>query len=175
VTQTPSRSELLANAAKMLVSPVPTSCRHHKILTLHHSNFLIRLSPHTNSALRNGGGHDFCQPPSTVLSCDTYSTGPLPPNRTMMPKTQPPHSPNSPSWPTVPALPTNSTDHNPDHHHPETPNPCFKQLYRSNHSYHTVKRNQETSSLTVLEYSSTGAPLLHKRELASFILPNNKP
>ena len=33
-----------------------------KFLTHHHSNGLIRLSPHTNSSRRNRGGHDCCQP-----------------------------------------------------------------------------------------------------------------
>ena len=66
VTQTPSRSELLTNAARALVSPVPKFCRSRKIFTSYHSSFLIRPSPHTNAILRNGGGPDFCLPPSTL-------------------------------------------------------------------------------------------------------------
>ena len=52
----------------MLVSPVPTFGCHQKILTVYHSTFLIRLSPHTNSAPRNGGVPDFWRPPSTGRS-----------------------------------------------------------------------------------------------------------
>jgi len=67
-TNTHSPPIVLANAAKVLVSPVPTFCCHQKILTVYHSTFLIRLSPHTNSAPRNGGVSDFWRPPSTGRS-----------------------------------------------------------------------------------------------------------
>lgn len=46
ITPTLSRSESLVNVTKMLVSPVLTFCRNQTLVTIHHSNSLIWLSPH---------------------------------------------------------------------------------------------------------------------------------
>lgn len=67
-----------------------------------------------------------------------------------LPKTQLSHS-KPLSWLTSAVVRANTTDHNPDQHHPETPNPCFKQLYRSNHFYSIIPSNvtRKRPSLTV--------------------------